>query len=163
MVADGPSPEDQTRRFDVCRFELSGAYNKAAMPGKGESGAEDLEYFEREGYLEVRMKGTYALERFKRQISFLFQACKDRGFQRMLADVRAMITMDALSTLDRYAMGEHAARVGGRVSVAMLGLPAQFDAERFGAQVAQNRGMKIRTFTDPKKALDWLTSADAAP
>jgi hypothetical protein len=134
------------------------------MPGKAASGEEDVEFLDREGYLEARLKGAFTLERFKRQTTYMVQSGKDRGFKRLLVDVISMTGFESVDTLDRYAMGEHAARVAGiLISVAMLGLPKQFDAEGFGVRVAQNRGMNVRIFTDSKSALAWLTGPDAKP
>jgi hypothetical protein len=125
---------------------------------------ESVALVEREGYLEARLTGSYALERFKRQIAFILQACKDRGFNRLLTDVVDLTDFAVISTFDRFEIATHAAAIGKNlIAVAMVGLPNQFDPERFGAQVAQNRGMKVRMFTDPKAALDWLTSPDGKP
>jgi len=135
-----------------------------ASPGSEGSTPSDLEFTAREGYLEARLSGDFRMERFKRQIETILQAAKDRGLGKILVDVTRMVRFEALGTTDRFEMGAHAARVAGNVvTVAMLGTPPQLDRERFGEQVAQNRGLNLRVFVDEAAAVAWLTGAEAKP
>jgi hypothetical protein len=132
------------------------------VPGNATSGPENVTLPEREGYLEARVGGTYALERLKQQATAIFRACKERGFRRLLFDVSSMRAFESMGTLERFELGAHAVRVGrNQITVAVLGTKGQFDDEGFGAQVARNRGMRVQMFTDPKAAVTWLTTPAA--
>jgi len=131
-----------------------------SSPGSGGSTPSDLEITAREGYLEARLTGDFRLERFKRQIETILQTAKDRNLDKVLVDVARMARFEFLNTTDRFEMATHAARLAGNlVQIALVGRPIQLDRERFGEQVAQNRGLNIRIFVDEDAALAWLNGS----
>ena len=133
-------------------------------PGSGGAPPPDLEITAREGILEARVTGDFRLERFKRQIETILQAAKERGLDRILVDVARMAGFEALDTTDRFEMATHAARLAGNlVKIALVGRTPQLDRERFGEQVAQNRGLNIRIFVDEAAALAWLAGPEPKP
>jgi hypothetical protein len=59
--------------------------------------------------------------------------------------------------VDRFLLGERLgifARYG--IKVAFVSRPEQLDPRRFAVVVAQNRGVKVETFTDLQAAEEWL-------
>jgi hypothetical protein len=121
----------------------------------------DLVVTAREGYLEARLSGDFRLEHFKRRIETIVQTAKDRGADKVLVDVTRMVRFESVNTTDRFEMGAHAARLAGNLAaIAMVGRPPQIDPEKFGAQVAQNRGLNIRIFVDETAAVAWLAAAE---
>ncbi len=61
-----------------------------------------------------------------------------------------------VSFLDRYELGETAARYLPSIPLAVLMLKAQADRDRIGITVAANRGTHIEHFTDPAAAETWF-------
>ena len=76
------------------------------------------------------------------------------GLTRVLIDMR--LTLEALTTTDRYFYAvEFAERFRG-LRVAVLQSISTFDPQGFGQVVAANRGVLTRAFTTKDAALAWL-------
>jgi hypothetical protein len=58
-------------------------------------------------------------------------------------------------------MAEHCLKKSLAVRVAMIGQAPTITG--FGAQVARNRGLSVRTFTDRQAGLDWLNQFRPKP
>lgn len=66
-----------------------------------------------------------------------------------------------LTIVDRFDLGVLGGRFAPHVErVSCLGTINSVDPKKFGARVAQNRGLKVDVFTDPAEALRWLLSGD---
>ena len=121
---------------------------------------EGLELEERDGYLEARFLGAFAVDRFNRQAEAASKACRVKKLKKLLVD---LLRLDAnLSTLERYELASHAVRVSAGLRVALLVIPTFLDPNKFGLMVAQNRGLVVDAFTERQKAVDWLR-ADETP
>src|SRR5882724_3475176 len=115
---------------------------------------EGLELEERDGYLEARFLGAFAVDRFNRQAEAASKACRVKKLKKLLVD---LLRLDAnLSTLERYELASHAVRVSAGLRVALLVIPTFLDPNKFGLMVAQNRGLVVDAFTERQKAVDWL-------
>jgi ribosomal-protein-alanine N-acetyltransferase len=113
------------------------------------------------GYVAYRPRGPRTLaEAFDGYFSILAW-CRDHGHQRLLADSRR-ITIPELSAVDRLELGSGAAAIAaGSVTVAMIATDQMLHPERFAAVVANNRGLKVGTFTEEVSALEWLVGPNA--
>jgi len=121
---------------------------------------EGLELEDRDGYLEARFLGAFAVDRFNQQAEAASQACRERRLKKLLVD---LLRLDAnLSTIERYELASHAVRVSAGLRVALLVVPRFLDPNKFGIMVAQNRGLVVDAFTERQKAVDWL-QADGSP
>jgi hypothetical protein len=116
--------------------------------------SDDVEIEERDGFLEARFLGRFAVDRFNRQVDAAALACRQRKLSLLLIDVTRL--QADLSTLDRFDIGSHGARVASDLKVAMFSAPELVDPKKFGVLVARNRGLTIDIFTDRKAAVDWL-------
>ena len=114
---------------------------------------EGLEIIEGQGYLEARVSGPFSLDRFKDQMLKVVVATKEKRLKCLLLDVRGLVGTP--STLDRHALGRSGAENKVDFRVAALVTPEQAQ-DNFASTVARNRGVNVRTFTDPRKARDWL-------
>jgi len=115
---------------------------------------EGLEFEDRDGYLEARFLGAFAVARFNRQSEAASQACRERKLKKLLVDLLRL--QGNLSTLERYEIASYAVRVSAGLMVALLVVPAFLDPNKFGIMVAQNRGLIVDAFTERQKAIDWL-------
>jgi len=114
------------------------------------------------GYVAYRPRGPRTLaETFTGYFSVLAW-CRDHGYDRLLADARWITALPSLSAVDRLELGTGAAAVAaGSVTVAMVAPEAMMHPERFAAVVANNRGLKVGTFTEEVSALEWLIGPEA--
>ncbi|HLY08461.1 MAG TPA: hypothetical protein VKW04_04045 [Planctomycetota bacterium] len=122
--------------------------------GDRDAGGKDLEFEERDRFIEVRFLGGFSVDRFNRQAEAASKACREKQKSRMLVDLSLLDAQ--LSTLERYELASHAVRVSAGLKVALVVAPAFLDPNKFGILVAQNRGLTVDAFTDRQKALEWL-------
>jgi RimJ/RimL family protein N-acetyltransferase len=114
------------------------------------------------GYVAYRPRGPRTVtEMFDGYFSVLAW-CRDHGHARLLADARGFVQPPEISAVERLELGEGAAAIAaGAVQVAIIAPEAMMHPERFAAVVANNRGLKVGTFTDEVSALEWLVGPDA--
>ncbi len=65
--------------------------------------------------------------------------------------------------LDRYELGESAARFLPRITLAVLVREDQIDRGQIGIMVAANRGMRIELFTNKAAAERWFENSLKPP
>lgn len=116
-----------------------------------------VEIFPREGYLEVRFLGDFKASRFNKQVDLAVAGAKERGDTRLLLDYTPLAPT-LPTTLDRYEISAHAARVAAGIKIAGLARPEQV-GESFGKMVARNRGLNVDLFIDHDEAVVWLLDA----
>jgi ribosomal-protein-alanine N-acetyltransferase len=113
------------------------------------------------GYVAYRPRGPRTVAQAFDGYFSVLAWCRDHGHERLLADAR-WITLPELTAVDRLELGSGAAAIAaGSVQVAMIGTEAIFHPERFAAVVANNRGLKVGTFTEEVSALEWLVGPNA--
>jgi hypothetical protein len=114
---------------------------------------------EHERYLEALIGATSSPQEIRRQLEELLTLMSGRKPERLLVDFRA-ISPSAWTTLDRYGMGVLGGQLAAYVGrVACLATSKFVDPQKFGVQVAQNRGLKVDIFTEDVEALRWLLEA----
>ncbi|HEX7899886.1 MAG TPA: hypothetical protein VF950_19105 [Planctomycetota bacterium] len=128
---------------------------------------DDLELVDRDGYVEARYLGTYALPRYLDQMARSVRACEERGRTLLLVDITDLQGYRP-STLERHQIGVTGAALSrGLSKVAALTTPEQVerntdakvkpaDSEPFATTVARNRGLEIRAFVVRAAAVEWL-------
>lgn len=85
----------------------------------------------------------------------IIQAGLEAGVTRIFCDEVALEYR--LGTLDTYLLGKYLAEVAPRLArVAIVCQANQFSDARFWEDVAVNRGLTVRAFTDREKAREWL-------
>jgi hypothetical protein len=117
---------------------------------------ENLEIFERNGFLEVIVSGPFTLDRFKHHMLTAVKATKEKRLKCLLLDVRGLV--GSPTTMDRHDLGRSGVENKVDFRVAALVTPEQAQ-DPFASTVARNRGVNVQTFTDRAKALEWLLGA----
>jgi hypothetical protein len=110
---------------------------------------------QREGYLEVVLQPTASSDHIKRQFEAILEICMEKKPSRLFVDFSTVT--GRFTTLERYDLGMIGARFVPYVGrVAVLVSPEIQDPEKFGAQVARNRGLNVNNFVDRAAAMAWL-------
>jgi hypothetical protein len=117
---------------------------------------EGLEFLDRDGYLEVRARGAYTLDRMIRQLDAAVEGCRKRKLDRLLFDI-VDVQGYRPSTAERFQIGAHIAGLIRSFSrFACLATRDQIDPENFTSRVASNRGQPAPVFNDRGQALAWI-------
>jgi hypothetical protein len=107
------------------------------------------------GYLAARFTGRGAAGEASGQFESIAEHCKLTKNNKLLIDstrygVKASI-------LDRFFLGTSSQIFAiHRIKVAFVCRPEQVDPRKFGALVAQNRGVTVEVFTGFQAAEEWL-------
>jgi hypothetical protein len=113
-------------------------------------------YRDERGFGFVGFIGQWNLNDFSRLLKSVLKAPKARRQRQLLVDL-SPVENNHLTTLERYKLGVESATLLTDVErVATLARVDQIDKERFGETVARNKGLDVRVFSDPEKALTWL-------
>lgn len=87
---------------------------------------------------------------------------RDLGATHFLADIRGLVDLPAMTTMERIELGERGAKSGaGKVRVAFLSDERLLHPDRIAGVVAINRGLKLGIFTNEVEALEWLIGPEA--
>ena len=111
------------------------------------------------GYLAARFVGVSVRGEGSRQFELIAERCKRTHNNKLLIDItrHEYEVGEQISLMDRFFFGERLeifARYG--IKVAFFSRPEQLDPRRFALVVAQNRGVKLESFTDLQAAEEWL-------
>ena len=117
-----------------------------------------VEIIPHEGYVEVRFLGAFSVARFRAQVDADVRACGEGSSCLLLIDYTALLPVPGV--LERYEISTYAAQVLAPLEkVAAIGTSDQLK-EKFGAQVARNRGLNVEAFVDREEGLRWLLEKD---
>lgn len=104
-------------------------------------------------YLHYAVNGLYSFDAALELFHLIRQKCTETGFTKAFVDIRGL-TND-IPQLDRYRLGEQAARIwGGAIQVAVVGQATLIN--HFFEDVVVNRQSQVRVYTDPQLAYQWL-------
>jgi len=107
------------------------------------------------GYLAARFIGTAMPGEASQRFELIAEHCKRTNNDKLLIDTTGFNAKVTL--VDRFLLGE---RLGifarYRIKVVFVSRPEQLDPRKFAVMVAQNRGVKVETFTDLEAAEAWL-------
>src|SRR4030095_1168236 len=112
------------------------------------------------GYLVARATGEGPAEEGLQLTELIAEHCKGAKNNKLLIDTTGLGVKVSLA--DRFFLGERL-RIFAcyRIKVAYVCRPGQLDPRKFGAFVAQNRGVTIEAFTDFQSAEEWLLKVPA--
>jgi hypothetical protein len=80
-----------------------------------------------------------------------------QNIQWLLVDTMLLTGFGPPNTVDRFEFAQRCAQAAdGAVKVAFVARLEMIDGERFGVQVARNRGFLANIFSSEAEALDWL-------
>jgi RimJ/RimL family protein N-acetyltransferase len=85
------------------------------------------------------------------------------GVERMLVDFTRITGLSVPTTFERFQLGERSATAAASsgMIIAMVAPERLLDPDRFAMTVAQNRGLRVKVFTDEVSALQWLIGPNA--
>jgi len=125
-----------------------------------EPASDNLEFHDRDGYLEVRARGRYTVAAMKVQLERAAAECLRRKTGRLLLDITAVEAYRP-TTAERFQIGAHiAVLIKTLKRFGCLATTDQIDPENFTARVATNRGRPAPVFNDRKKAIAWVLGKD---
>ena len=85
----------------------------------------------------------------------ILKVCAEHQCNKILVDETRLTNV--LDTVGQYEMVTRlVSMVPYPIEVAMVVNPANYKETSFGTMVAENRGIKIRTFTSESEAREWL-------
>lgn len=105
----------------------------------------------------VRSVGGVSYERHVELLEQAVRLCQQRGWSRLLFDLRELTT-PGIRAVDCFAFGERLAAIPQHLRVVNV-LPSDDKAAhdlRFAGIVAANRGRPVREFVDLDAARSWL-------
>ena len=106
------------------------------------------------GCLMIRVTGRGLIEQKDAAIQEIADAIDAQPVNAVLVDMRELLP--PYTFMDRYQLGELAAKHLSKVPLGLISLEKQIDKQRIGQLVAINRGAKMEIFTDPIAAREWL-------
>ena len=120
-----------------------------------------LQFERASGCLIVRMSGKGTITQ-KKEATFkaIADAICQQPIKALLVDMRG--ADGPYTFMDRYQLGELAARHLSDVPIGALLLESQTDPKRIGQLVAVNRGAKVEIFIDETAAFAWLNKYQQA-
>ena len=114
-------------------------------------------------FLHVKVSGSFSLREAKENFIQVLEILTRHKVQKVLLDGREVEGNPEV--MERFFYGEFAAKslmkfidkgVSGETSFAYVLKEPVLDPERFGENVAVNRGMILKAFDDLEEALEWL-------
>lgn len=123
----------------------------------------EIEFAPAGQYLNARLSGEFSMPGATAALADIFAEYAGISLRGVLIDLRELRGVPA--TMDRYKVSmlyaEHArkmalAQPGRHLRLAAVGHEPLIDPQRFGEDVAVNRGVNLRVFTDFGAARAWL-------
>ena len=111
-------------------------------------------------YLLIEFAGEFNVAAGKNVVDTMAAACAQYRRSRVLLDCRRMT--GAMPVLDRFEVAEYGASKRGQIGrMALLNREDVLLPDNFVENVAVNRGMDMKIFTDFDEAEAWLTGVPA--
>jgi len=114
-----------------------------------------------EDFLLATGVGRVSTEELLRVLTTVIDASTEQGFDKILLDLSAV--MGEVSVMNLYAVGramaEYCVNTSIHPKLAVIGKPPTVTG--FGAEVASNRGLTSKTFSEIQSALNWLRASRA--
>ncbi len=122
-----------------------------------------LEIVEKDGYVIAVLSGVRTPDTLIAAASETATFCKDRGYARILIDLRGM--SGELDTLEAFEVAGHdipnQEHVRELTRSVILDRAENIDRIRFFETVAINRGLNVKVFDDEDLGVKWLLEDEA--
>jgi hypothetical protein len=117
----------------------------------------EVEYFEHDGYLLVRVGAPWTQNTAISAIDGAKSEAGKRGYNRIVFDLTKWVKPDMEIT--RFVSGEYLAKaLRAPFKVAAYAAPEVIN--KFGENAAVNRGAIFRIFSDENAAIQWLMAGE---
>ena len=115
----------------------------------------DLKIIQREDYILFDFRGEFSQEAGKQCIDAMVEACSQSQISNALLDCRNMA--GEIQILESFMVAKYGVQMIGVITrFALVGREDQMFPDNFVENVAVNRGINLKLFTDVEKAIDWL-------
>jgi hypothetical protein len=116
---------------------------------------EGLRIIQKETYIRFDFTGDFSEVMGKRCIDAMVEACSQVQISKALLDCRSMT--GEIQTFESFNVAKYGVNMIGIISkTALVGREDQMFPDNFVENVAFNRGVNLKIFTDVDEAIDWL-------
>lgn len=116
---------------------------------------EGLRIIQKEAYVRFDYTGEFSQAVGKQCIDAMVEACSQLQLSKALLDCRKMT--GEIQILESFMVAEYGGKMRGFLSkTALVGREDQMLPDNFVENVAVNRGVNLKIFTDIEDAIDWL-------
>ena len=114
-----------------------------------------LSILDKDSYLLFEFFGEFSIEAGKQCVDRMAEACAKRDRSKVLLDCRKMT--GNMPVFERFKVAEYGATKRDRIErLALLNREDVVLPDNFVENVATNRGMDMKVFTDLEEAIRWL-------
>jgi hypothetical protein len=114
-----------------------------------------LRIIQGEVYNYFEFSGEFSSETGKQCIDAMVEVCGQSQISKALLDCRKM--GGEIQIMESFMVVKYGVRMIGTISkFALVGREDQMFPDNFVENVARNRGINLKLFTDIEKAADWL-------
>jgi hypothetical protein len=107
-------------------------------------------------YIFIRHEGRLTIQEYEESTVSTRRLLDEHRWNRLLVDLRDVT--NRVSITDVYYIINFDGKVFPLVNIAVIFPPKREENGRFADTVAENRGVKLKSFTDYEKAVAWLTA-----
>ncbi len=116
---------------------------------------EGLRIIQKEAYIRFDFTGDFSEATGKQCIDAMIEAGGQLQLSKALLDCRAMT--GEIHIIESFQVAKYSVKMIGFISkIALVGREDQMFPDNFVENVAVNRGVNLKIFTDVEKAIDWL-------
>ena len=117
---------------------------------------EGLRIIQKEAYIRFDYAGEFSEVMGKQCIDAMVEACSQVQLAKILLDCRKMT--GEIQIFDSFEVAKYGVEMlGSAYKTALVGREDQMLPDNFVENVAVNRGVNLKIFTDIDEAIDWLT------
>lgn len=103
------------------------------------------------------------LEHLMQLVTSAIVAAREQQFRKLMVVITGLSNLKLPSLTDRYIIiRKWADAAQGQVSLAFVARPEWIDREHIGATIAENAGLRGRSFALEEEAIAWLQNVDEA-
>ena len=115
----------------------------------------DFEIIQQDEYVRFNYTGEFSPTAGNQVIDAMIEACSRLQRSKALLDCRKMA--GEIKTLESFMVADYGGKMRGFLSkMALVGREDQMLLDSFVENVAVNRGVNLKIFTDFEEALAWL-------
>jgi hypothetical protein len=116
---------------------------------------EGLSIIQEEAYIRFDYTGEFSIVMGKQCIDAMVEACSQTQISKALLDCRNMT--GEIKMFSSFMVAEYGVKMIGIISkTALVAREDQMLSDNFVENVAVNRGVNLKLFTDADEAIDWL-------
>ena len=114
-----------------------------------------LRIIQRDAYNYFDFSGEFSQEAGKQCIDAMVEVCGQSPISKALLDCRNMT--GEIEIMESFMVAKYGVKMVGVITkFALVGREDQMFPDNFVENVAVNRGVNLKLFTDLERALDWL-------